>query len=180
MARDVLDALSDTATLTNKSNAAITLTVDAGPMSQEMRDELGINQEQTARTFLLPAQAGLQAYITNKALTTNVATITTSPAHGFVTGQQVLIDLDTADSVFEGYQIVSTAPTATTFTFAKTNADVASAASAGYVRAAVNIGDKITFESVPYEVRKITVPDGIWAVYSLECVRVQAQRLGAA
>lgn len=177
-AKDILDAVGDSATWTNQNNTAITVACDAGPMSQEMREELGIALEATARTFMVPAQAGLLAYITTKALTTNVATITTSPAHGFVAGQQVLVALDSADSVFDGYQIVSTAPTATTFTFAKTNANVTSAAATGYARAVINIGDKITFESVPYDVIKVAVPDGIWAMYVVECVRRQAQSIG--
>ena len=177
-AKDVLDAVGDSASWTNQNNTAITVSCDAGPMSQETREELGIDQEATARTFLIPSQAGLLAYITTKALTTNVVTLTTSPAHGFVAGGQVLIVLDTADSTFDGYQIVVSAASATTFTYAKTASNVTSVAATGYARGIINIGDKITFESVPYDVVRVTVPDGIWAAYVVETVRRQAQALG--
>lgn len=178
LAKDVLDALGDTISWTNKSNTAITLTADAGPMSIETKVELNVTQEENARSFLIPAQAGLLAYITTKQISSNVAIITTSPAHGFVVGQQVLIALDTADSVFDGYQIITVISSTTVFRFAKTNADVASASAAGYARAIMNVGDKITFESVPYEVRKVSIPDGIWAAYQVDCVRAQWQSIG--
>lgn len=69
--------------------------------------------------------------ITNKALTSNVATITTSAAHNFVVGQSVSIVLDTADAAFDGVRVVATTPTSTTFTFASVNTNVSSAAATG-------------------------------------------------
>ena len=64
--------------------------------------------------------------VTNKALTSNVATLTTSSAHGFETGQTVVIS--DVDSTFNGTYVVTAIPTTTTFRYAKTAADVASAA----------------------------------------------------
>jgi hypothetical protein len=61
--------------------------------------------------------------ITNKALTSNVATLTTSAAHGLVAGDEIWIE--GVDSVFDGEYTV-TSVTTTTFSYAKTNADVAS------------------------------------------------------
>jgi hypothetical protein len=64
--------------------------------------------------------------ITNKALTTNVATLTTSGNHPFTTGDYVKIS--GIDSIFNGIHLITGTPTATTFTYAKTNGNVTSAA----------------------------------------------------
>lgn len=69
--------------------------------------------------------------VTNKALTSNVATITTSTAHNFVIGQSVSIVLNTPDAAFEGVRIVTSTPTSTTFTFSSVNSNIASAAATG-------------------------------------------------
>jgi hypothetical protein len=74
--------------------------------------------------------------ITNKALTTNVVTLTTAATHSFVIGDSVTVALSPADPVFDGTYTVTGTPTGTTFTYAKTNANVTSAASAGSVSAA--------------------------------------------
>ena len=64
--------------------------------------------------------------VTNKALTSNVATLTTSSAHGFEAGQTVVIG--DVDSTFNGTYVVTAIPTTTTFRYAKTAADVTSTA----------------------------------------------------
>ena len=64
--------------------------------------------------------------ITNKALTSNVATLTTSAAHGLSTGMQIVIT--DVDATFDGEYRITSVPTTTTFTYAKTAADVPSAA----------------------------------------------------
>jgi hypothetical protein len=71
--------------------------------------------------------AGVDSWlVSNKALTDNVATLTTSTIHGFTAGNSVTIV--GVDSTFDGtYNIVSV-PTTTTFTYAKTAANVATTA----------------------------------------------------
>jgi hypothetical protein len=64
--------------------------------------------------------------ITNKALTTNVATLTTSAAHGLSVGMQIVIT--GVDATFNGEYRITTVPTTTTFTYAKTATNVPSAA----------------------------------------------------
>jgi hypothetical protein len=64
--------------------------------------------------------------ITNKALTTNVATLTTSAAHGLSIGMQIVIT--GVDATFNGEYRITSIPTTTTFTYAKTAADVPSTA----------------------------------------------------
>jgi len=69
--------------------------------------------------------------VSNKALTNNVATLTTTATHGFKVGQSVVIT--GVDAVFNGTYTIASTPSGTTFTYAKTNADVTSAASGGTV-----------------------------------------------
>lgn len=71
------------------------------------------------------------AAITTKALTSNVATITTSAAHNYEVGDVVTNVLDTPDTTFDGAYTVASVPTTTTYTFAKTASNVASTAATG-------------------------------------------------
>ena len=64
--------------------------------------------------------------ITNKALTSNLATLTTGTAHGFEVGQSVTVS--TVDSTFNGTYTITAVPTTTSFRYAKTAGDVASTA----------------------------------------------------
>ena len=69
--------------------------------------------------------------ISNVALTSNVATITTASAHGYSTGDSVTVDA--SNNVFDGSYAITTVPTSTTFTYAKINANVPSAVATGTV-----------------------------------------------
>jgi hypothetical protein len=62
--------------------------------------------------------------INNKALTSNVATLTTTAAHGLSTGMQITIS--GVDATFNGEYTITGVPTTTTFTYAKTAGNVAS------------------------------------------------------
>ena len=62
--------------------------------------------------------------ITNKALTTNVATLTTSAAHGLTVGMTITIT--GVDATFNGEYRITTVPTTTTFTYAKVATNVTS------------------------------------------------------
>ena len=64
--------------------------------------------------------------INNKALTSNVATLTTTASHGLSVGMQITIS--DVDATFNGEYRITGVPTATTFTYAKTASDVASTA----------------------------------------------------
>ncbi len=63
--------------------------------------------------------------INNKALTSNVATLTTTTAHGLSTGMEITIT--GVDATFNGEYTITGVPTTTTFTYAKTATDVPSA-----------------------------------------------------
>ena len=69
---------------------------------------------------------GFTRAVSNKALTTNVATLTTDSAHGLSVGTQVKIS--GINSTFNGTYTVDSVPTATTFTYARTATNVASSA----------------------------------------------------
>ena len=77
--------------------------------------------------------ATTSATVSRVALTSNVGTITTAAAHGLVIGQPVTIAGLTAGTALNGSYLVATVPTTTTFTVAKTNANITSAASSGTV-----------------------------------------------
>jgi len=67
--------------------------------------------------------------VSNKALTSNVATLTTSATHGFSVGDYVVVS--GVDATFNGTYLIASVPTTTTFTYAKTNANVTSAVATG-------------------------------------------------
>jgi hypothetical protein len=64
--------------------------------------------------------------INNKALTSNVATLTTTAAHGLCTGMEITIS--GVDATFNGEHRITSVPTSTTFTYAKTATNVTSTA----------------------------------------------------
>jgi len=64
--------------------------------------------------------------VTNKALTSNVATLTTGTAHTYRVGDVVVVS--SVDATFNGTYSIVAVPTATTFTYAKTASNVTSAA----------------------------------------------------
>jgi hypothetical protein len=66
------------------------------------------------------------ATVNNKALTSNVATLTTAAAHNFLVGDRVTIA--GVDATFNGTYALTAIPTATTFSYAKTASNVTSAA----------------------------------------------------
>lgn len=67
--------------------------------------------------------------VNNKALTSNVATLGTTVAHGLVVGQDVWVS--GVGAPFDGQQTVTAIPDSTHFSFAKTNANITSVASGG-------------------------------------------------
>jgi hypothetical protein len=70
--------------------------------------------------------------VSNKALTSNIATLTTSAPHGFSVGASVVIS--GVDATFDGTYQVASVPATNRFTFARTAANVLSATAEGTVR----------------------------------------------
>jgi hypothetical protein len=71
----------------------------------------------------------LTASISNKELASNVATLTTSVDHEFEPGDTVVVS--GVDATFDGTYTILATPTATTFTYAKVDDNVASASATG-------------------------------------------------
>jgi len=69
--------------------------------------------------------------ISNVALTSNVATVTTAAAHGFAVGDLVTVAPVTATTLAATLVAIATVPSTTTFTYAKTTGNVASATDTG-------------------------------------------------
>lgn len=75
---------------------------------------------------IVPGSTRLALFISNKALTSNVVTLTSNAVHGLAVGD--VVEVAGVDSVCDGTYAVATVPTTTTFTYAKTNANITSAA----------------------------------------------------
>lgn len=82
---------------------------------------------------LISGNAVAPSTVNNKALTTNVATLTTSAAHNLVVGQVVVVSgVDaTFNSAAGTGDVVLSVPSTTTFTYARTHADVGSTGATG-------------------------------------------------
>ena len=66
-------------------------------------------------------------YISNKALTSNLATLTTNANHG-ITQVGTMVSIQGVDSTFDGIYAIHSIPSATTFTYVKTIANVSTVA----------------------------------------------------
>jgi hypothetical protein len=69
----------------------------------------------------------VRAYVSNKALTSNLATLTTNAAHG-ITQVGTIVAVQGVDSTFDGTYAVNTIPSTTTFTYVKAASNVTSVA----------------------------------------------------
>ena len=73
----------------------------------------------------------ITATVSNKALTSNVATLTTSAAHGMAVGMSITVA--GVDATFNGTYTIASVPTTTTLTYAKTASNVTSQAATGTI-----------------------------------------------
>jgi hypothetical protein len=108
-------------------DATVYARVDTYDYVRQLVDEVLVDFSGTtfANIEIEPAST-TSVTISNKALTSNVATMTTSTAHEIIPTQTVSIY--NLDATFNGVHDVISTPTATTFTFALTAGNVASAA----------------------------------------------------
>jgi hypothetical protein len=82
--------------------------------------------------------------VSNKALTSNIATLTTSTTHALVAGDTVTVS--GVDSTFNGeYEVIAT-PTTSTFTYSKTASNVGSTAASGSAVRAADVLEIDTYE----------------------------------
>ncbi|NBS09746.1 MAG: hypothetical protein EBT49_10025, partial [Betaproteobacteria bacterium] len=117
--------------------------------------------------------------ITNVALTSNVATITTSAAHGYSVGD--IVTVDASNNTFDGNYIV-TAKTDTTFSYAKTyTGTIASVSATGSTSDAYTANETIATANGTYTISYIYASsygtDGQVYVYNYNDEALEIQRL---
>ena len=100
----------------------------------------------TGRKGFYTWHGDLSATVTNVALTSNVATITTSAAHGFAAGDTVVV-ADLTNTDLNGTFTIVDAPTTTTFTYAKTASDITSTSDTGTADVTANSREVTDFTS---------------------------------
>ena len=101
--------------------------------------------------------------INNKALTSDVATLTTTTAHGLSVGMQITIT--GVDATFNGEYRITGVPTTTTFTYAKVASNVASTAVSPVGTGVADVIHFIDYISgTDYPVHAIT-DDGVYAYW---------------
>jgi hypothetical protein len=113
--------------------------------------------------------------INNKALTSNVATLTTTAAHGLSIGMQITIT--GVDATFNGEYRITTIPTTTTFTYAKTASNVASTAVSPVGTGVADVIHFIDYISgTDYPVHAIC-DDGVYAYWVTNVLNTGTPRL---
>jgi hypothetical protein len=113
--------------------------------------------------------------ISNKALTTNVATLTTTAAHGLSTGMEITIT--GVDATFNGDYTITGVPTTTTFTYAKTASNVASIAVSPVGTGVASIIHFIDYNSGSAEPVYAMCDDGVYAYWVTNAVAGGANKL---
>ena len=113
--------------------------------------------------------------INNKALTSNVATLTTTAAHGLCTGMEIVIT--GVDATFNGTYAITGVPTTTTFTYAKTASNVASTAVSPVGTGVAEVIHFIDYTSgTDYAVHAIC-DDGVYAYWVTNVLNAGTPRL---
>ena len=118
-------AVSGQGSVINTGNAYAPVVLEiTGPLTgpgviQNVTTNEEITIIESLRGVLTPA-------VSNKALTSNVATLTTSSAHSLIAGDEIVVT--GVDATFNGTYTVISAPTTVTLTYSKTAANVVSAA----------------------------------------------------
>jgi len=101
--------------------------------------------------------------ISNKALTSNVATLTTTAVHGLSIGMEITIS--GVGSPFDGEYRITSVPTTTTFTYAKTASDVPSAAVSPVGTGVASIIHFIDYNTGSAEPVYAICDDGVYAYW---------------
>lgn len=106
---------------TSAENLAVTNPlVFVGDQNNADTQDLGLVGEYSAPVTISTAT------VNNKALTSNVATLTTAAAHNFLVGDRITVA--GVDATFNGTYAITAVPSSTTFSYAKTASNVTSAA----------------------------------------------------
>ena len=127
---------SGTGTVTNTGNAYSPVILEVtGPL---VGPATILNETTNESITIIGALRGvLTPTVSNKALTDNIATLTTAAAHGLLEGDVVVVS--GVDSTFNGTFTILTVPTTTTLTYAKTANNVVSGAASGTITSSADI-----------------------------------------
>lgn len=130
---DGLDEYFGGAIVANRAeNITITLTLAPYWTASELDLYTSAGITNGASNYTLISSDTTEYTVTNAALTSNVATLTFSATHTFIEGEWITnVNITAASAVYDGTYKIASAPTDTTITFARTNADIASATSTG-------------------------------------------------
>jgi hypothetical protein len=129
------------------ANATATAVLGSGLVSAIAITEAGSGYT-AAPTITISGGQTANVAVANVARTSNVATITTSSAHGISTGD--VVDVSTSNATFNGTRItVASIPSNVTFTYANTGSNLAIAAATGNVSfsAATAVAGYLTFKT---------------------------------
>jgi hypothetical protein len=88
-------------------------------------------------TIIESLRGVLTPTVSNKALTGNIATLTTAAAHGLLAGDVVVVS--GVNATFNGTFTILTVPTTTTLTYAKTATNVVSSAASGTITSTADV-----------------------------------------
>lgn len=99
----------------------------------ELRSVLGVSSSlyndtylqkiiDTSELVILPLLVSYSSAVTDRRITSNVATLTTNTPHNYIVGSSVVVS--SVDATFNGTYTVTTVPNEYQFTYAKTNADI--------------------------------------------------------
>jgi hypothetical protein len=100
---------------------------------------MAITPSVLARVYPVQGASATRFNISNKAITTNLATITTSASHG-VTQVGTIVTIAGVDSTHDGTYTIHSIPSVTTFTYVSTTATQASSAVSPVGNATFNTG----------------------------------------
>jgi hypothetical protein len=142
-AKNVATSETGTRVITNNGNTNVSVILEiTGPLggSGEIYN-YATDQLITTVQQLRPATTKT---VSNKALNSDIATLTTSDAHGFLPGDLVTVSI--SDAVFDGTQTILTVPTTSTFTYSKVNTNVSSTAASGNASIAVDVLEIDTYD----------------------------------
>jgi uncharacterized phage protein gp47/JayE len=114
--------------------------------ASQLTNYIAVNYPTVSRFKVFDLTQAKQNDIVNAVLTSNVVTLTTRYAHDFSVGDSVTVS-DMTNAVYNGTYTVTVVPTTTTFRYAKTNANITTAAT--------TLGRVVLADGMPYSTANV-------------------------
>ena len=142
-AKNVATSETGTLIITNNGNTNVSVLIEViGPLTGP--GEIYNATTDQLLTIVQALRPSTSKSVSNKALADDIATLTTSAAHGFLAGDIVTVTI--GDAVFDGAQTILDVPTTTTFRFAKTNTNVSATSASGTASIPVDVLEIDTYD----------------------------------